>query len=108
MKVLNFNKLQYEAECIVKTNDSITGYNGDVVVFKFSGVSDFSAFTLADEQEFDVPEPTESEKLIEQLVEKDAQILKLKEEQYKTQQMTIQNAETQQELIELLMMIGVL
>lgn len=46
--------------------------------------------------------------LEEQLVEKDAQILKLKEEQFKTQQMTVQNTETQQELIELLMMMGVI
>lgn len=46
--------------------------------------------------------------LEEQLAEKDAQIIKLKEEQFKTQQMTIQNTENQQELIELLMMMGVI
>lgn len=46
--------------------------------------------------------------LEEQLAEKDAQILKLKEEQFKTQQMTTQNTEAQQELIELLMMMGVI
>lgn len=44
----------------------------------------------------------------EQLAEKDAQILKLKEEQFKLQQATTENAKSQQELIELLMDMGVI
>lgn len=46
--------------------------------------------------------------LDEQLAEKDAQILKLKEEQFMTQQMTLANSSNQQELIELLMDMGVI
>lgn len=59
----------------------------------------------------DAHDPTSPPKPLsfeEQLAEKDAQILKLKEEQFMTQQMTIQNSETQQELIELLMDMGVI
>ena len=52
-----------------------------------------------------IPEPPTLEA---QLAEKDAQILKLKEEQFKTQQMANENAETQQGLIELLMDMGVI
>lgn len=52
-----------------------------------------------------IPQPPTLE---EQLAEKDSQILKLKEEQFKTHQMTIQNGTTQQELIELLMDMGVI
>lgn len=54
------------------------------------------------------PQPEPKQTLEEQLAEKDAQILKLKEEQHTTQQMTIQNSETQQGLIELLMDMGVI
>lgn len=58
MKILNFNDNEYQAERIFKSSDSIIGYNGDVIVFKFSGVSDFSGFELAEGQEFDEPEIT--------------------------------------------------
>lgn len=44
----------------------------------------------------------------EQLAEKDAQILKLKEEQFITQQLTMENTASQQELIELLIELGVI
>lgn len=54
----------------------------------------------------DTPKPPPT--LEEQLADKDAQILKLKEEQFKMQQATTENAKSQQELIELLMDMGVI
>ena len=66
MKKLLFSNQEFEAECIVKTNDSIIGYNGDIIAFKFSGISDFSGFTLEENQEFNLAEPTDKER-IEQL-----------------------------------------
>lgn len=66
IKTVNYNGEEFEAKRIVKTSDSIIGYNGDIVVFKFSGVTDFSGFTLAEGQEFDLAEPTDKER-IEQL-----------------------------------------
>lgn len=65
MKKLNFNGQIFESERIIKTNDSIIGYNGDVVVFKFSGISDFSGFTLADGQMFDEPIISDAERITE-------------------------------------------
>lgn len=44
----------------------------------------------------------------EQLAEKDAQILKLKQDQYATAQLAEENGATQQDLIELLMDMGVI
>lgn len=58
MKTLTFNNDEYKAERIVKNNDSIIGYIGDDTVFKFNGISDFSGFTLAENQEFDEQEIT--------------------------------------------------
>ena len=54
------------------------------------------------------PQPEPKQTLEEQLAEKDSQILKLKEEQFMTQQMTLANSSNQQELIELLMDMGVI
>lgn len=65
MMTLIYNGEKLVAERIVKTNDGIIGYNGQVEIFKFSGISDFSLFTLAEGQEFDLPEPTEKERIEE-------------------------------------------
>lgn len=59
MKQLKFNEKIYEAERIVKTSDSITGYNGEVEVFSMRGISDFSGFELLDGAEWDTEETTE-------------------------------------------------
>lgn len=69
MKTLIFTNHEYEAERIVKTDDSIVGYTDDIVVFKFSGISDFNGFVLADEQEFDEPPFSEIEQLKAQNLE---------------------------------------
>lgn len=63
MKRLSFLDEVYEAERIVKTDDSIIGYSRQLEVFSFRGVSDFSLFILAEGQEFDEAEPTTEEKL---------------------------------------------
>lgn len=46
----------FEAERIVKTADSIIGYNGDAKVFAFRGIKDWSQYQLADGQEWDMDE----------------------------------------------------
>ncbi|GGH17377.1 hypothetical protein [Paenibacillus segetis] len=54
MKTLIFIGETYEAERIVKTANSITGYNGNDVIFAFRGISDFSGFEI--DGEWDDPE----------------------------------------------------
>lgn len=56
MKTMNFNGEQYQAEKIIKTSDSIVGYNGNSEVFAFRVVNDFSLFVLEEGQEWDVDE----------------------------------------------------
>lgn len=56
MKTLFVNGETYEAERIVKTNTAITGYTNGIEVFVFRGINDFSAFQLAEGQEWDVDE----------------------------------------------------
>ena len=77
MKKLMFMDSEYKAERIVKTENSITGYNGDIVAFKFSGVSDFSGFTLEEEQEYDVPDSTEIDKLRMEQAQANAELVQL-------------------------------
>lgn len=67
MKQLFFMEEEYEAKRIVKSSDSIVGYYGKSELFAFRGISDFSLFTLAEGQEFDAPEPSETELLKEQV-----------------------------------------
>jgi hypothetical protein len=59
MKQLKYNNETYEAERIVKTSDSIIGYNGDNEVFSMRGISDFSGFELLDGAEWDMLEQKE-------------------------------------------------
>ena len=56
MKKIKFQSNVFEAEKIVKKNDSIIGYNGKKEVFVFNGISDFSLFILIDGEDFDSEE----------------------------------------------------
>lgn len=56
MKRLFVNSEVYEAERIVKTKDSVIGYNGNIMVFAFRGIKDWSQYQLADGQEWDMDE----------------------------------------------------
>lgn len=78
MKRLLFANQEFEAQKIVKTSNSIIGYIDNVVVFKFNGISDFNGFTLVGGQEFDVPEPSDTER-IEQL-ERENALLKVQKQ----------------------------
>lgn len=69
MKTLNFNEQQFQAECIVKTPDSIIGYTNNQEVFSLRGISDLSGFSLAEGEEWDEMPKTAEELLQEQLVE---------------------------------------
>ena len=77
MKVLTFNHTEYTAEKIVKTDDSIIGYNNDSATFKFSGITNFDEFTLDDGQEFDAPEPSEIDKLRIEQAQANAELVQL-------------------------------
>ena len=63
MKTLNFNKQQFKADIIIKTNTDIIGQDSNgIEVFAFRGISDFTGFTLEDGKEFDAEEPTLEER----------------------------------------------
>lgn len=64
MKTLTFAGESYEAERIVKTTDSISGYIGTDEVFAFRGISDFSAFVLDGEWD---PATQTPEEMLEEL-----------------------------------------
>lgn len=59
MKTLFVNNEEYQAKMIIKTSDSIIGYNDDTEAFAFRGISDFSKFHLGEGQEWDVDPKTE-------------------------------------------------
>lgn len=46
----------YVADRIVKTANSIIGYNGTAKVWEFRGISDLSQYSLADGQSWDIHE----------------------------------------------------
>lgn len=60
MKILKFANQEFKAEKIIKTETDIIGQDlrGDEI-FAFRGISDFSRFTLADGQSFDIEENLE-------------------------------------------------
>lgn len=66
MKTLYFLDEQHTAERIIKTETDVVGYVDNEIVFRFSGVTDFSIFTLADGQTFDKM-PVSDHERIEQL-----------------------------------------
>lgn len=49
----------YRAEKIIKNSDSIEGYTKSIKVFSFTGINDFTLFTLKDNEEYDVEDNTE-------------------------------------------------
>jgi hypothetical protein len=54
MKTLIFSDEQFDAERIVKTADSITGYDATGnQLFAFRGITDFTGFTLGAGEEWD-------------------------------------------------------
>ena len=54
MKTLIFNKQEFKADKIIKTETDIMGEDSTGnEVFAFRGISDFSGFTLEDGQTFD-------------------------------------------------------
>lgn len=75
MKTLYFTGMEFQAEEIVKTKDSIIGYvNGDEV-FSFRGISDFSQFTLDEGQVFDKHKLTDVEILRLELARSNTQMM---------------------------------
>jgi len=67
MKTITFAGELYEAERIVKTADSISGYVGTDEVFCFRGISDFSGFELDGEWDPAVQTPEEMLEELKQL-----------------------------------------
>lgn len=67
MKKIVFAAKIYEAEKIIKTDASIIGYNGEIEVFSFKGISDFTGFQLQDDVgnviEFELPLMTDAERI---------------------------------------------
>jgi len=58
MKKLEVLGKFYEAEKIIKEPSSITGYVGNLEVFTFRGITDFSLFKLTNGDMFDLDENT--------------------------------------------------
>lgn len=56
MKSVKFNGEIFKSERICKGSNYIVGYTGDIEVFSFTGISDFSLFQLLDGAEYDVDE----------------------------------------------------
>lgn len=85
MKTLSCNGKNFQAEKIVKTSDSIIGYNGNSEVFVFRGISDFSQFQLEEGQTFDLDEKEQLEmtiaNLVYELVMKDLTIQQMQQNQ---------------------------
>lgn len=60
--ILKFNNDEYDCVKAIKGKDYITAFNNEGAVVSFSGISDFSGFTLTG-GEFSEPEPTKEELL---------------------------------------------
>lgn len=67
MKILNFSGETYQAKKIVKTQNSIIGYNNNQEIFAFRGINDFSAFQLSEGQEWDIDPEAEKDQRIADL-----------------------------------------
>lgn len=59
----------FEAQRIVKTADSIVGYNDQTEVFAFRGVSDFTAFDIDGEYDEPTPDISQEVNLLKQQLE---------------------------------------
>lgn len=85
MKILNFNNEQRKAEKIIKTDTGIIGedLNGNTI-FEIKGISDFTGFTVTNEDgtsaDFDTAQPTKEELLQKQLLETQAILANLQEQ----------------------------
>ncbi|MEY9973175.1 hypothetical protein ABH966_003559 [Lysinibacillus sp. RC46] len=76
MRKLKYFDNEYEAEIIVKKENSIEGYIDDSKVFSFNGVTDFTNFTLEDGESFDKNAPlTELELLRMEISKNNAEII---------------------------------
>lgn len=69
MKKINALGKVYQAERIVKTSDSITGYNGNTPVWTFRGIKDWSQFQLEEGQEWDLPQQLQQDLVIAEAYE---------------------------------------
>lgn len=67
MKTLTSNGQQFQAEKIVKTDTNIIGYIGDIEVFAFRGIADFTQFQLEAGQSYDADPEDEKEQRITDL-----------------------------------------
>lgn len=63
MKTLRVAGEVYEAEKIIKTETDVIGYTNGHEVFKFGGIRNMDAYSLADGAEWDQKELTEKEEL---------------------------------------------
>lgn len=98
MKTLIFEDEKFEAEKIIKTDNSIIGKNIDnKEVFSFKGINDFSLFTLEEGQEYDT-EITEEKQLLSTVLLENANIKEqLKQQQELCATLTLQVAELREE-----------
>jgi len=71
MRKLSYLDEIYNAERIIKTDSEIIGYTNNEVVFRLSGINDFSEFTLIDGQGFDIKEQSVEDKIELLQAEKD-------------------------------------
>lgn len=108
MKTLVFNNAEFQAERIIKTSDSIIGYSDNSEVFAFRGISDFSLLKVLDENNVETSFDNQLLTLEEQLAEKDAQMLELKAQQMATNKLLAESNAAQQDLLELLIDMGVI
>lgn len=94
MKTLIFNKEEFKADKIIKTEDSIVGKDvKGKEVFSFKGIKDFSLFKLKDGQEYDT-EITEEQQLLSTVLLENAEIKEqLKEQQELSATLTLQIAQ---------------
>lgn len=58
MKKIEILGQWYEAEKIVKGNDHISGFDGNIEIFTFRGIKDFSLFKLSEGDIYDIDETT--------------------------------------------------
>ena len=94
MKTLIFNKEEFKADKIIKTEDNIVGKNAKgIEVFSFRGIKDFSLFKLEDGQEYDT-EVTDEQQLLSIVLLENADIKEqLKEQQELSANLALQIAE---------------
>ncbi|NLW92495.1 MAG: hypothetical protein GXY34_12980 [Syntrophomonadaceae bacterium] len=65
MKTLHANGDVIKADRVIKTTDAIYCYTTGIVepIAAFTGIIDFSGYTLIEGEVWDVPEPTQEERI---------------------------------------------